>query len=104
MNPLNLIPAPYRILATVGLLVAFVGSVYAFAYAKGFKSATADCDAGKLAAVQKYQIAGSIYRNQSNWVLNPTPPGIRKKITLPVFFLNCGAGRSLVVLHPQWQL
>lgn len=55
MNPLNLIPAPYRILATIGLLVAFVGSVYAFAYAKGFKSATADCDAGKLAAVQKYQ-------------------------------------------------
>ena len=56
MNPLSLLSGPYGLLVKLGLVVAFVGSVYAFAYAKGFKSATADCDAAKLAAVQKYQV------------------------------------------------
>lgn len=55
MNPLNLIPAPYRLIATIGLVVAFLASVYAFAYTKGFQRATANCEAAKFKAVQKYQ-------------------------------------------------
>lgn len=53
MNPLNLIPAPYRLIATIGLVVAFIGSVYAFAYTKGFKRATANCEAAKVEAIQR---------------------------------------------------
>ena len=55
MNPLSLIPAPYRLIATIGLVVAFTAGVYAMGYTKGNKHATDACSAEKLAAVQKYQ-------------------------------------------------
>lgn len=55
INLLGLIPAPYRILATIGLVVALLGSVYAMGYTKGNKRATADCEAAKVAELKKYQ-------------------------------------------------
>ena len=55
MNLINLIPAPYRLIATVGLVVAVAGFLYAAGYTNGNKRATDACAAEKLAAVQKYQ-------------------------------------------------
>lgn len=55
MNPLSLLSGPYGIALKIGLVVAFIGSVYAFAYTNGNKRATDACSAEKLAAVQKYQ-------------------------------------------------
>ena len=46
---------PYAFWLKYGLVAVFIGSFYAFAYTRGVKSATADCDADKLAAAQKYQ-------------------------------------------------
>lgn len=53
MNPLSLIPAPYRLIATIGLVVAFTAGVYAMGYTKGNKHATDACSAEKLAAVTR---------------------------------------------------
>ena len=55
MNPLNLIPAPYRLIVTLGFVVAFLGSFYAYAQHRQFKADQAVSTAEKLAAVQKYQ-------------------------------------------------
>lgn len=55
MNPLNLIPAPYRLIAILSLVVLFTGSVYAMGYSKGNKRATDACEAAKVAELKKYQ-------------------------------------------------
>lgn len=53
MNPLNLIPAPYRLIATVALLAAFIGGVYAYAYHAGYKRATDAASTEKLKSVER---------------------------------------------------
>lgn len=53
MNPLNLIPAPYRLIALISVVVLFTGSVYAMGYSKGNKLATDVCEASKLKAVER---------------------------------------------------
>lgn len=55
MNPLNLIPAPYRLIALFSLVVLFTGSVYAMGYSKGNKRATDACEAAKVVELKKYQ-------------------------------------------------
>ena len=55
MGLLNLIPAPYRILAIISLVALFTGSVYAMGYSKGNKRAVANCEAAKMAELKKYQ-------------------------------------------------
>lgn len=53
MSPLNLIPAPYRLIATISLLAAFIGGVYAYAYHSGYKRATDAASAEKLESVER---------------------------------------------------
>lgn len=53
MNPLTLIPAPYRIPATIGLVAALTLSAYVMGRGDGKKLASADFNASKIQAVQR---------------------------------------------------
>ena len=53
MNPMGLIPAPYRLIAVVLILVGLVSGIYGFGYSKGHKRATDAAATEKLAAVQR---------------------------------------------------
>ena len=55
MSPLTWLSGPYGLLIKAGLVVAFLGSVYAMGYTKGNKRATANCEAAKNAELKKYQ-------------------------------------------------
>lgn len=55
MIPLSLISTPYRLLAAIAFVAAFVVAVYAYAYHAGFKRAEDACSAEKLAAERQYQ-------------------------------------------------
>lgn len=50
MNPLDLIPAPYRVLTTIALIAALLGGTYYKGYARGHKKAETEIAAfsGKL--------------------------------------------------------
>lgn len=53
MTLLSLIPAQYRLIATITLLAAFIGGVYAYAYHAGYKRATDAASAEKLKSVER---------------------------------------------------
>lgn len=53
MNPLNLIPAPYRLIATIGLVVALTISAYVLGRVEGKKLTTAAFDRAKVEAIQR---------------------------------------------------
>ena len=53
MNPLNLIPAPYRLIATIGLVVALTISAYVLGRVEGKKLTTAAFDRAKIEAIQR---------------------------------------------------
>lgn len=57
MSLLSLIPAPYRLIALIGLMVALALSGYVKGRGDGKKLATADCEAAKNAELKKYQAA-----------------------------------------------
>ena len=57
MSLLNLIPAPYRLIALISLMVALALTGYVKGRGDGKKLATADCEAAKVAELKKYQAA-----------------------------------------------
>ena len=57
MSLFNLIPAPYRLIALIGLMVALALTGYVKGRGDGKKLATADCEAAKVAELKKYQAA-----------------------------------------------
>lgn len=52
MNPLNLVPASYRMFAVGLIVVGLVVGLYGFGYSRGHKRASDAASAEKLAAVQ----------------------------------------------------
>lgn len=57
MNPLTWLSGPYALFVKIGLVVAFLGSFYAYAQHRQHKADMADFAAEKLAEAQKYQAA-----------------------------------------------
>lgn len=53
MNFLSVFSGPYGLLLKYGLMAAFVAAALGFVYSKGFKAATANCEAAKVEAVQR---------------------------------------------------
>lgn len=53
MNLLSLIPAPWRVIATIGLIAAILGSAYNLGYTRAKKATTASYEAAKVQAVQR---------------------------------------------------
>ena len=53
MNPLGLIPAPYRLIGVALILAALVTGIYGYGYSKGHKRATEAAAAEKLASVKQ---------------------------------------------------
>lgn len=53
MNPLNLIPAPYRLIATIGAVAALALFLYASGYTNGSKRTADRYEAAKVEAIQR---------------------------------------------------